>query len=54
MLYEVITPRATFVPIACSVATLALMVGLMALLDLSLNMFTSALPALLWVRNNFV
>lgn len=41
--------RATLVAIACSATTIGLVLGFIALLGRPLNMFTAALPALLWV-----
>ena len=41
--------RGTVVAIACSLTTVALMLGLMGAFERPLNMFTAALPAILWV-----
>ena len=41
--------RGTLVAVLCSLTTVALMLGLMGALERPLNMFTAALPAILWV-----
>lgn len=49
LLFLLRSVRATLVAVSCTAATILLILGLMGAVGLPFNMFTAALPALLWV-----